>query len=73
MSTDTSDGDILLDLAGAARSLKISERQLKDMASGGRLPEGVVVRLGRRRLFSPRALREWVARGCPPPGRKGRR
>ena len=56
---------LLLDLREAAEALSVSARTLKRMDHASELPQGVVVRLGRRRLFSAAALREWVTRGCP--------
>jgi hypothetical protein len=57
---------LLLDLTEAAAALRLSERSLKRLDAEGALPRGVVVRIGRRRLFARRALEQWVADGCPP-------
>lgn len=63
---------LLWDVGAAAAALAIGERTLKEWQADGRLPAGAVVRLGKRRLFSPDVLREWVRQGCPPPAGKGR-
>jgi hypothetical protein len=57
---------LLLSLAQAAVQLGVSTRTLKRLA-GDELPEGAVVRIGRRRLFSRLVLEDWCRRGCPPP------
>jgi excisionase family DNA binding protein len=51
--------DGLWDLRTAARYLGVSDRTLWTLAAGGRLPS---VRIGRRRLFDPRDLDEFVQR-----------
>lgn len=50
-------GPILLDLPDAARALAISERALWEWTRAGKVPH---VRLGRRVLYEPDALRAWV-------------
>jgi len=56
---------LLLDLTEAAACLRLSERSLKRLDAEGGLPRGIVVRIGRRRLFARRPLEQWVASGCP--------
>jgi excisionase family DNA binding protein len=63
---------LLWGLDEAAHALGVSPRTLKRMDAANELPEGVVVHLGRRRLFSRKALEQWVARGCPRIRRAGR-
>jgi len=48
---------ILLSQRNAARALAISERSLYEWTHAGRVP---YVRLGRRVLYQPDALRRWV-------------
>jgi hypothetical protein len=64
---------LLLDLKAAAAFLGgVAEVTVKRMARDGTFPPGVVLKLGRRRLFSRVALEKWVADGCPRPrGRAG--
>jgi hypothetical protein len=62
----------LWDLAQVAAYLQVSERTVKLWDAEGRLPAGVVTRLGGRkragrRLFVRAALEKWVGEGCPPP------
>jgi excisionase family DNA binding protein len=61
---------LLWDLEQAAQALNVSTKTLKRMVAGGEIPG--VVRLARRRLFSRRALEQWIDQGCPPV-RRGRR
>ena len=58
---------LLLSLAQGSVLLGVSTRTLKRMAAADELPEGAVVRIGRRRLLSRLVLEEWCRRGCPPP------
>ncbi|MCC5831325.1 MAG: helix-turn-helix domain-containing protein [Phycisphaeraceae bacterium] len=49
---------IALDLSKAAAALSISPRLLDELARAGTVPS---FRIGRRRLFDPDALRQWVS------------
>jgi excisionase family DNA binding protein len=49
----------LLDVVATARVLGISERMLRTLAAKNAI---AVVKIGRRRLFSPAALEEFVRR-----------
>jgi hypothetical protein len=64
---------LLWDLTEAAAALRLSERSLKRLDAEDALPRGVVVRIGRRRLFARKALEQWVADGCPPVRGRSRR
>ena len=62
---------LLLDAHQAARALSISERTLWSLTDKGEIPS---VRIGRRVLYDPRALRGWIdgqADGGGPVGTKG--
>jgi excisionase family DNA binding protein len=64
---------LLLSLAQGAVLLGVSTRTLKRLVAGDELPEGAVVRIGRRRLLNRPVLERWVSDGCPhPPGRRRR-
>src|SRR5262249_13110848 len=63
---------LLWSLTEAAAALRVSTRTLKRMAASDELPEGTVVYLARRRLFSRRVLERWVEGGCKAPARKRR-
>ncbi|MCC5829358.1 MAG: helix-turn-helix domain-containing protein [Phycisphaeraceae bacterium] len=49
---------IAMDLNRAAKALSLSARTVDELARSGHLPS---FRVGRRRLFSPDALRQWVS------------
>jgi DNA-binding transcriptional MerR regulator len=50
---------MLLDVDAAAKQLKISPRTLERWRLEGRGPD--FVRVGKRRLYTPEALREFIA------------
>ncbi len=58
-ATNRSEPSLLLSMKGAAAALAVSERTVWTLAHNGELPH---VRLGRRLLFSRRALEAWIAR-----------
>jgi excisionase family DNA binding protein len=56
------DDPLLLPMREAARRLSISERSLARLVARGEIPS---IEIGRRRLFSPRDLAEFIeARKC---------
>lgn len=57
-------------IAEAAGFLGVSERSVKNMLAAGQLPETVVIRLGRRRLFHPGLLLRWAEDRARGPRRK---
>lgn len=62
---------LLIDAHETARALSISERTLWGMTNRGEIPS---VRIGRRVLYDPRALRDWIdkqANGGGPVGTEG--
>lgn len=54
---------LLVDAKGAAKLMSVSERFIWGLANEGILPR---VRLGRRVLFDPDDLREWIRRNKEP-------
>lgn len=62
-------GVLLLDVAGVAMALQVSERQVRRLVAGGDFGP-MVLRLGRR-CVRVRAdeLRSWTVAGCPPRSR----
>ena len=63
-------GPILMDLQNAARALSISARALWEWTRAGKVPH---VRLGKRILFEPDALRAWArSHRCGPDTRFNR-
>lgn len=62
-------GPLLVGKGEAARLTGVSTRSVDRLVSSGRFP--APVRLGGRVLWNRRGLVEWVAAGCPEPG-KGR-
>jgi hypothetical protein len=62
---------LLWTIKEAAEALRVSVRTCKRLAAV--LPPGIVVRVGRRRLFSKADLIAWVNAGCPEVHRPGAR
>jgi excisionase family DNA binding protein len=61
----TREREALISVEEAAALLNVSKYTLYDMARGGLLPEGVVVRIGRRVRVNPTALDAFIrAGGC---------
>ena len=50
---------LLMDARTASKSLSISERSLWTFTKNGEIP---CVRIGKRVLYDPNDLREWIAR-----------
>lgn len=50
---------LLLSIKAAATALSISERTLWQLTAEGKVPS---VRIGARNLYSPEALRSWIAK-----------
>ncbi len=59
---------LLVDIRVASRMLGISQRTLHTMAISGEIPS---VRMRRRRLYDPDALREWIERAKESTGSEG--
>ena len=55
---------LAVDLDEAAQLVSCSVKTLKRMVAAGEVPG--VIRIRRRILISVAALKEWVAKGCPP-------
>jgi excisionase family DNA binding protein len=59
---------LLWDRDQTAVALGVSAKTVARMAAAGALPGSV--KLGRRRLFSRKAIELWIAQGCPRPVRR---
>jgi excisionase family DNA binding protein len=61
----------LLTIKGVAELLQVSTRHIHRLADGGNMP--APLRLGGARRWDVTELERWVADGCPPKPRGGRR
>lgn len=55
----------LLTRAQAAAALQVSLATLERRYTDGTIPKEILRRIGRRLLFHPTLLREWIDDGCP--------
>lgn len=53
---------LLITAEEAADLLSISLRHLERSLADGQIPDWIIVRIGKRRLFSLVLIREWIAR-----------
>jgi excisionase family DNA binding protein len=61
----------LLTIKGVAELLQVSTRHIHRLADGGNMP--APLRLGGARRWDVTELERWVADGCPPKPKAGRR
>jgi excisionase family DNA binding protein len=70
ITTPTTSGTVMLDVADVAEMLHCSRRHIYRMSDSGRMPPPV--RLGALVRWDRDVLMRWIADGCPPVRRAGR-